>query len=409
MRVLLCRPMPAPNANAQLLADADLCVKCGLCLPACPTYRDQRSEADSPRGRIALVQALAGGTIAATPKLEAHLDGCLSCGACERACPAQVPYGRILDAGRARLAELRPARLRGIRLVSLVLRTAALRRLLGWLLLAYQRSGLQRLARASLFRGGSALARLEAKLSMLDVNRALALPPVATPSATVELFIGCVGDLAERAVALDLAKLLAACGVQARLSAAQTCCGALDQHGGRPALALELAARNRAAFAHSENPILPLATGCAATLRDDPALVRRLRDPLDYLLEAGAQLRFVASEETVAVHVPCTQRNVIGRGAALKTLLARVPGLRVVELETKSGCCGAAGLHFVTELDAADRLLQPKLDAARALAPDRILSANIGCSLHLAAGLRREGLTAPVEHPLRLLARQLAP
>lgn len=397
--------MPAPTARSQLLADTDLCVKCGLCLPVCPTYRDDRNEADSPRGRIALVQALAKGMVEPTPALEAHLDGCLSCRACERACPAAVPYGRILDAGRARLAESRPARLRGLRVASLVLRTRGLRRMLGRLLLIYQRSGLQGLLRARLFQGGGGLARLESTLPVLDLQRALRLPRVAAPRASVELFIGCIGDLAERAVALDLATLLAACGVQARISSAQTCCGALDQHGGQPAMALALAARNRAAFAHSNDPILPLATGCAATLLDDPTLARRLRDPLDYLLEVGDALRFKSSAETVAIHEPCTQRNVVGRGAALKQLLARVPGLGVRELETRSGCCGAAGLHFVTQPQAADRLLQPKLVAARALAPDRIVSANIGCSLHLAAGLRREGLKVPVEHPLRLLAR----
>jgi glycolate oxidase iron-sulfur subunit len=103
-------PRPAA-AHASLLDAADLCVKCGLCLPHCPTYGETRHEADSPRGRIALLQGLASDAITQTTTLEAHLDGCLSCRACERVCPAKVPYGQIIDAGRALLGENRPGRL----------------------------------------------------------------------------------------------------------------------------------------------------------------------------------------------------------------------------------------------------------------------------------------------------------
>ena len=80
----------ANTAAHRLLADADQCVKCGLCLPHCPTYALSRHEADSPRGRIALAQGLASGLIAATPRVTAHLDGCLSCRACEAVCPAMA-------------------------------------------------------------------------------------------------------------------------------------------------------------------------------------------------------------------------------------------------------------------------------------------------------------------------------
>ena len=103
---------------APLLRDADLCVKCGLCLPRCPTYLETQHEADSPRGRIALIQGLAAGRVLLSPTLEQHLDGCLSCRACESVCPAQVPYGRVLDGGRELLAQQRPARVRALRLLA---------------------------------------------------------------------------------------------------------------------------------------------------------------------------------------------------------------------------------------------------------------------------------------------------
>src|SRR5579859_3655762 len=82
------------------LADADKCVKCALCLPHCPTYRVTLDEGESPRGRIALMQGLATGALDATPRLAAHLDHCLACRACEAVCPAEVPYGRLIDSAR---------------------------------------------------------------------------------------------------------------------------------------------------------------------------------------------------------------------------------------------------------------------------------------------------------------------
>ena len=84
----------------ELRAGAEQCVKCGLCLPRCPTWRLRREEGDSPRGRLALIAAAAGGHLEADAALRGHLDGCLLCRACEAACPAQVPFGRLMDRAR---------------------------------------------------------------------------------------------------------------------------------------------------------------------------------------------------------------------------------------------------------------------------------------------------------------------
>ncbi|MBA4286347.1 MAG: hypothetical protein C0434_12520 [Xanthomonadaceae bacterium] len=405
--------MPTPESRPFPLADADLCVKCGLCLPHCPTYGQSRNEADSPRGRIMLMQGLATGRIVPSSTVERHLDDCLGCRACEHVCPASVPYGALIDAGRALLAEARPTRLRRSRWTSAVLSLRPLRRMLALLLRLHAASGLQALIRRFRLLGRGSLARLESLLPAPRRRHHHASAAVAAVRGTVAIFSGCVGDIADPALADDLAALLADCGYLARRPAAQTCCGAIDQHAGDPARAAHLAARNRAAFGDAGDPILPLATGCAATLADYPRLIdggdgisRRLRDPVDFLLEHGKRLRFRATPLTVAIHEPCTQKNVIRRGDALRTLLARIPALRIVELDATGRCCGAAGTHFIAHPAEADALLQPKLDAIDALAPDLIVSANIGCALHLAGGLRRAGGLSPeVLHPVRLLAR----
>jgi glycolate oxidase iron-sulfur subunit len=76
------------------------CIKCGFCLPKCPTYRETGIESASPRGRIHLMKLVAKGRLQPSD-IEAQLDLCLGCRACETACPAGVKFGRLLEVGRA--------------------------------------------------------------------------------------------------------------------------------------------------------------------------------------------------------------------------------------------------------------------------------------------------------------------
>lgn len=394
------------------MAQADLCVKCGLCLPHCPTYQETRDEADSPRGRIAMMQGLAGGVVPYTAKLQAHLDGCLGCRSCERVCPAKVPYGELIDAGRAMLVA-HGGSPRLVRWLAPWLVSRRRRRVARSLLLAYQRCGLQRLA-AWLLRG-TRLARWESLLPRPEARIAIdAASP--TPSGRVQLFAGCVGEIADTTTLSAIRDLFAHCGLAVETPAAQTCCGALHQHAGLPDAARTLAARNLAAFA-GDAPIAYAASGCGATLKEygllaagDPdgaAFARRVRDPHRLLLERWPQdLALRRLDARIAVHLPCTQRNVTGDGEAVTALLRKIPGAHVEPLDLQHNCCGAAGTYFVSQPAMADRLLAHKLDAIAAARPDFVVSSNIGCSLHLAAGLRRRGLNVPLLHPLALLARQ---
>ncbi|MGB1427236.1 MAG: 4Fe-4S dicluster domain-containing protein, partial [Cycloclasticus sp.] len=70
-------------------SDVDLCVKCGLCLPHCPTYTLSQNENESPRGRLALIQGWSEGQLELSDTLTQHIDNCLTCRACEKMCPAQ--------------------------------------------------------------------------------------------------------------------------------------------------------------------------------------------------------------------------------------------------------------------------------------------------------------------------------
>ncbi len=408
------RAMTASTAalRAHVAALADQCVKCGLCLPLCPSYRVERQEAESPRGRIALAQALAGGLAAPSPALVAHLDQCLACGSCEHVCPAQVRYGELLVATRQLLrAQVRPGR--GDALLRAVLaRPRLLRGLLRLANLPGVRHCIQSRLVARLLRPPQ-LARLARELPRLPPRPRFA-PRREAPlrRGRVGLFLGCVASAVDRDVHAAAAHLLRALGYEVVVPARQGCCGALALHRGEPALAQTLAASVRRAFvAAGVETVLVSASGCFGTLREQAfaGTQVRVREIHEFLAADVplAELRFRPWPARVALHTPCTQAHVAGAEAAIRALLGRIPQLEIASLPTQPRCCGAAGDYFLRHAAIADALRAELLDGAAALAPTALVTSNVGCRLFLANGLRQRGLGLPVRHPVVLLAEQL--
>jgi glycolate oxidase iron-sulfur subunit len=367
------------------------------------------------------MQGLAKGQVGLTSRLENHLDGCLACRSCEAVCPAEVPYGRLIDAGRAELARQRPARLRRIRLMGSLLSRAWLRRAVAYALWAYQASRLQALIRRLRLLGRGKLARLESLLPPLErpQRRQAAYTTTLTPShGSIALFVGCVSDLAEQALLRDSIRLLLRLGYDVQVPSGQTCCGALHLHNGMPEHARRLAAQNCQAFAGDCDAIVGTASGCTATLKEyqellPPSICQpmtlKVQDICVFLDQAKGweRLHFRPLAETVAIQEPCTLRNVLKGNAAAYRLLARIPGLEVTALAGNNKCCGAAGSYFLTEPDAADQLVADKLADIDRSAPYAVVTSNVGCALHLGGALRRAGKTVAVRHPVSLLVQQL--
>jgi glycolate oxidase iron-sulfur subunit len=398
------------GAVTGILALADQCVMCGLCLPHCPTYRLTLNEAESPRGRIALARSMAAGTLAPTPAGLAHLDHCLACLSCEPVCPSGVRYGAILVASRSELAARRP-------------RPGLARRLLRKpaLLVAATRLGVALRARHWLV----PLARLLPRASIL--RRAIEILPDRPPSVPrpadapaavptrgrVALFRGCVASVADRDTHEALARLLAALGYEVAVPPGTPCCGALARHAGDDAACgRQWAAAARAIAATGAETVLVSASGCFGTLREGLAEVGsacRVADAAGFLAaDAGMErLDFRPLAATAVLHVPCTERNVVGGEPAIRALLARIPDLVLRVLPVQPKCCGAAGDYMLEQPGFADRLRAEKLDQVAALEPDLLLTSNIGCRLHLGNGLEARESAVPVLHPLVVLARQL--
>jgi glycolate oxidase iron-sulfur subunit len=384
------------ESTPRLLEEADRCVKCGLCLSVCPTYRLAAQEAESPRGRIALIQGLLQGGLARATTLERHLDSCLGCRACEAACPSGVRYGALIDGARTRLR--RPGAIGRRALLALASRPR-------WF------AGASALAR------GLGLRRLAGRLpgpvgrwlgfvapTPGPAPRSLATEPAGAARGRVGLFLGCVAREADGPVHAAASRLLAALGYAVVVPDDQACCGAMHLHAGLAEEAGRLAEASRKAVSGlGLEATLVSATGCGAVLRQ--ALVPPAVDLLGFL--ARADWSGLAARPTpgrVAVHMPCSARDAGLAVGDVLGLLGRIPGMETIPLDPGLGCCGAAGTYLLHHATTADALREGVLDAIAASGAGLVVTANTGCAMHLRAGLAARGLAVRVAHPVELLA-----
>jgi glycolate oxidase iron-sulfur subunit len=352
------------------------------------------NEARSPRGRIALVQAMESGVLPPSEHLHALLDDCLLCRRCERVCPSGVPFGRIMDAGRARTRAFSSLRERAA--IALVTRP----RLAAGLVAA---AGLLR----PLLPADSLVARLVGRSRSDRIPAPGFYPAVGKERGRVGLFTGCAGHLLDAETLHSAVRLLIHAGFGVHVPTKQTCCGALDAHGGNAARARMLQERNESAFAEAGRlkAVVSVASGCGAHLTGYAGLGARHRDIGDFLLDSfrAGLLRFGPLHARVLVHTPCTLENVLQASEAVPALLRWIPGLELEESGGRGQCCGAGGLTFLSHPGLSRALRAPLVAQIARAAPDFVVTSNAGCGFHLQQGAGRPEYL----HPVTLLARQL--
>lgn len=391
---------------------------CGLCLPHCPTYGLAKTEAESPRGRIALMQALASNQLVAEPSLTAHLDSCLVCRACERMCPSLVPYGRLIDTTRTLLKtqgkQSLPTMLK--QLLDTVADRSRLQKLSQALRL-YQKSGIQWLARKSGLLKELNLTEVEGFLGPPSPVGELASysPPATDHRGDVALFTGCIGKLIDGATLQTSVSLLNRLGYGVYVPREQGCCGSLHQHNGEMGKARSLALTNTRAFEGLRiEAIIGTLSGCTAQLAEYPELhgeESRLSAPVfdicDFLagIEWPQDVRIRPLPKRIAIHEPCTVTNVLKRPGMIRRALERIPNIELVDLPDTQ-CCGAAGSYMITQKRNAHTLRDQKLESLRQTSAEIVVSTNAGCARHLAGGMKEAGLDIEIIHPIELLARQ---
>lgn len=378
------------------------CVACGLCLPHCPTFRLTGMETASPRGRIAAMRAVDEGAAEVDGAFAKAMDECLACRACEAACPSGVPFGRMIEAARAQVEPLRPARVRGVKRIGLgeVLPRRRLVLLMGWGLGLAQLLRLDRVLPAR-------LRSANPRVSLAQLVRPL--PRELGSGPTAALLTGCVMDAAFRPTHRATMRALADAGHRA--VPVGGCCGALAMHYGHPEAARRMA-RERVAALEGADVVVVNAAGCSAhvktygeLLHDDPVwaeraerVAARTRDLVEMPLRPRAR-----ALGRVAVHDACHHLHAQGIAAGPREIL-RAAGAECVEVGDAGRCCGAAGLYSVTQPAMAAELRRQKAHAIAATGAPTVAVANPGCAIQIAQGLDEIGSDVRVVHPAELAA-----
>ena len=415
----------------QVLQHAETsCIKCGFCLPKCPTYRLTGNEAASPRGRIDLMQAVARGELAAA-EIYPQLDFCLGCRACETACPAGVEFGALLEAGRAEARVGRTGSRFGAWLQRTSLHTLlpspAYLHFLAHVLRFYQRSGLQRALRRSglLQRLAPGLAATETMLPTIPTAAERRSMPAETAphgeeQGQVAILTGCVMSEVLPQVNRATVRVLTANGYRVLAPTAQRCCGALQAHAGELDVARQLARHNIAIFEDTGAAYIVVnSAGCGATMKDyghlladDPAFAvraqtfsSRVRDISELLATAPLRGPLKPVPYRAAYDDPCHLLHGQKIRQQPRTVLQQIPQLELLDVPESDWCCGSAGIYNLMHPAMAQKLLDRKMAHIATLQPELIVTGNPGCILQLRYGVMQHQLAAEVLHPVEVLAR----
>ena len=382
------------------------CVHCGFCLATCPTYQLLGNELDSPRGRIYLIkQMLEGDTV--TGKTLLHLDRCLTCRACETTCPSGVEYGKLIDIGRG-IAEKRIGR--------------------SWFAQAQRKALRALLLTPALFAPLIKLGQMFRPWLPTTLQSNVPAPieagewPAPRHARQMLVLEGCVQPSMAPQINRAAARVLDRLGISLIVAPKAGCCGALSYHLNAHDEALDYMRRNIDAWTpyldQGVEAIVMTASGCGVTVREyghylkhDPAYAEKAarvsamtRDVSEILLaEKEALQKLLAKQKSetrntkLAVHTPCTLQHGQKINGVLEAILTTA-GFEVVASPDRHLCCGAAGTYSILQPALSSQLLKNKVTALETNQPERIVTANIGCLLHLQSGTQK-----PVAHWIELI------
>ena len=406
------------------------CVHCGFCLPACPTYVLWGRETDSPRGRIAMLKGGLEDETELTDRIARHFDTCLGCMACVTACPSGVQYDKLLAAARPQVERRldRPIADRLFRRLIFGLFPYPRRlRVVSLALWAYQKLGVQRLARSTglLNLLPSRLRAMEALMPSISLRRAWTETPRLAPAVgerrrRVGLLLGCVQRVFFDEVNAATIRVLTAEGCDVIIPASQGCCGALMFHAGMEDDAVVAARRFIDVFeseASDVDTIVINAAGCGSTLkeyghllRDDPRYAERARllsakckDISEFLAELEPRTTRHPVPMQVAYHDACHLQHAQGIAREPRQILATIPGLKVHEVPEAGLCCGSAGIYNLTEPETARDLGKRKAQCIGSTGVDAVVSSNPGCLLQIAGCLEETGAPKRTFHMIELV------
>jgi glycolate oxidase iron-sulfur subunit len=402
------------------------CIRCGLCLSVCPTYREYLNETASPRGRVALTRKGLEGELELSPNLLEQMYGCFACMACNDVCPVGIRPADLALEMREVQEQIRPAGWKQTLFGGLI--PKPLRMELATLpLRLYERSGIRRLVYALRLLNWlpAKLRDLEAMLPRLPQRPLRQVLPEETRTIgesryRVGFFLGCAQSLMFAEESAATVRVLARNGCTVITPKETVCCGMPARGYGRNDLVIEQARHNIALFeqANVEVIVTDCAT-CGSTLKEygqllanDPAwserakaFSKKVRDVSEFLMSIPLEKPQGRVEARVTYHDPCHLRRGQGVWKQPRELLRMIDGLEFVELPEADWCCGSAGSQLITHYETSLKVLDRKITNIENTRADYIASGCPGCQMQLNVGMRRRNMDVKVVHPIELLDR----
>jgi glycolate oxidase iron-sulfur subunit len=419
-----------PLADAPHYESMLQCMRCGFCLPTCPTYVLTGRERSSPRGRVALAKAVADEQLDFSTAVKQEAYFCLDCRACSTACPSGVHAGQVMEACRNQAQGAFPAtgltgKLREFILERMLpspdlLQSSMLPARL------YQTLGIQWLVRHShiLKLGPDWMAKAEGMMPQLHPPLRPQLPDVVPAKGEqrgrVAFFLGCVMTLMYPEVSRQTVKVLAHQGFEVITPQEQKCCGAPHLTEGDRNTARELATHNFELFMELDvDAIVTDCAGCGAALKEYEELLEesgqhdrleafrdKVRDITEFLAEQGLRTEeLLPVRQSVTYHEPCHLCHAQGVSRQPRELLKAIPGIEFREMNEASWCCGSAATFSLKFTEESQQILDRKLQNVKETEADLLVTANPGCHLQLAWGLKQAEMPQQVVHVTELLGR----
>jgi len=404
------------------------CMRCGMCLPQCPTYKETFLETASPRGRVALVRKVQDGDLEVNEKLLEYLALCLDCQACLSACPCGVNAGELVaefkceEKGKGGFSFMEDLVLRKLVPHPERLESAMVPMRL------YQKSGLQKLVRTLgiLKMFPPTLGRMEGLLPPLPakpLRKTLreVTPAVGEEKGTIGFFLGCVMSLIFSEASYATVKLLSSLGYKVITPKAQKCCGAPNMLGSDLEGLRDLATFNVDLFAgYDVDFIVTDCGGCGAELKKyghhlpenaaAEGFSAKVRDISEVLALHADDLRgkLKPLPRTVTWHDSCHIAHAQGIRQQPRALMNLVPGLDVRELNEADACCGSGGTYNIAQPEMSDRVLERKVRNILDTGAEYLVTSNPGCLLQLKKALSETNPKVRVVHLTELLSESMA-
>ncbi len=413
------------NSSEKVTPDLDdflRCGRCGFCLAGCPVYCETAVEGDSPRGRVALIRALAEGRLEPGKNYTKHIFNCTDCMACVEACPSGVKVNEFVLNAKSKI-EPKPSRLQSLVLDKVVSSPDSLK-LFGNALRLYQNSGLRRAVRSAGTIIPDCLVKLEYMLpkipaKVFDAGSGIVIPAEGQRKYRVGYFVGCAQSFIFTSVARATTGILTQNSCEVIIPAGWKCCGMPHVGYGEVEEARRLARGNIDAFGAAEVEVI--ITDCATCgsmlkkygnlLANDPeysklaiAFSKKVRDLSEFLAgDISLNSNFNVIKGKFTYHDPCH----LARGQAIKSqpreIMASLLGDNLIEMKQSDRCCGGAGTYNISHYETSMGILEHKISSIEATQADTVITACPGCQIQIGLGIQKYGLDVRVVHLAELL------